>query len=884
MFFRHPKPCRQRHCTEQSAIASQNASNHQSRCRVTNSTLWCFFSALWPILACIVVSSLSTFVCAESPLGRRSSNRQSDLIAALIEAQEFEVAEAICKRNLANLKRGEDSYAEWAIQLSSVLVNAGLATGSLDSPPWNAARNATADALSGYEDQPASPWLRFQELLVSAAENKYRAINVMDRAEDSPLRQQFLEAHLGTTSALRELADEIEEKIPSLSQTGQGNAYASDLQNLLVSIRKSIVESFLLVVDIYPAGSDDAIAAAVAADRNATELLESTTHDSLYRERVVRLLARAHCESQRADEAQRLLEVYVGTARNTDPETLAVWLWSLWMQGETERVAEFFRDYYGSDPSSAPLSSSMDLLRLRTMLDQIPQNAQETQAGEINRIITQWIELIGRRGGPYARRRAETELLRTARAKPTSTNTTLLVAEAGQRIRSNKPEALTEAAELLLQASNLAAAGNEPGKAFQWGAQAAAALNRAGNVGESANVLGNVAIRFATQPNANRYHLEAIRLLASTFEKQATTAEARSSNDSIAAKIEQMLLVHLRQWQQTDSALAARTWLLSIYEAEQRWQDAAQVTLKLPRDSVEWENAIEQSAELWRRAIHESSFIEARREIASWAIESWEPLLDSETSAATQDRSTVVLPEEYQSDLQAQIDLLIVLGLNRQELADHWIAVPSTPKVGDKSPHRFAAELRKLRFDDINADQLALSPPDVTDRGVLIDIAIARLVADGKTQPGKRIQLAKGIQRIFAELPPDTAENRHRDFNKAVARAWNGDWKNAAVEFERVAAGPPKDGTFLEQGASILMDLGNRDAAKRAAELWNRVAAGLKPGESRWYEARLGSAESLSSAGDNEEASKIAKYVLLLHPPSDNALKERFTRLAQPQP
>ncbi len=251
-------------------------------------------------------------------------------------------------------------------------------------------------------------------------------------------------------------------------------------------------------------------------------------------------------------------------------------------------------------------------------------------------------------------------------------------------------------------------------------------MNRAGKVSESANVLGNVAVRFANQPNANRYHLEAIRLLSSTFDKQSTTAEARSSNDSIAAKIEQMLLIHLRQWQQTDSALAARTWLLGIYEAEQRSQDAAQVTLKLPRDSVEWGKAIEQSAELWRQAIHESSFIEARREITLRAIESWEALLDKEPSSAVQDRPNVVLPEEYHSDLQAQIDLLVVLGLNRQELEDRWIAVPSTPKVGDKSPLRFAAELRRLRFDDINADQLALSPPNVIDRAVLIDIAIAR--------------------------------------------------------------------------------------------------------------------------------------------------------------
>ncbi|WP_164104264.1 hypothetical protein [Candidatus Laterigemmans baculatus] len=811
---------------------------------------------------------------APAPTGRSTTDRDADLIAALIAAGQTEAAVEICQRHLAANSPGSAANAVWSIRLSAARVAALQAAGVDDDAAWDAAREPLEAALRGYESEPPAPWLELQRWLVSLARSHQRAMRYLANPTDAAVRDRLLTELRTTVKGLRALESRLAEIIP-LADNGrlETAAPAADLIHLQQTVRRRIVEALLLRADAYPAGSDDALAAATEAEQLAGSLLDAGTGDLESREAAVRTWAETRRRSENPQAAVELLNEWLAEHGSLAPETRAQLVLAELQAGNRERAAELVQAFYGDDPSAAPASTEMDLARLRFLLDgQTDSTADRQQAAA-------WIDQIARRSGAYARRRAETEVLRVVRVRPSEGNATLMAARAGQLLREGGEAATLQAARLLGEAS---AAIEDPADGFRWGLQSAAAFAKLQRHAEASRAFATTALRWPEQPQASAVHFEAARQWSQQIAQTTATPEGTAPEgpvpegtapaDAAAAveRLEAMLVEHLRRWPATPEAEQARQWLLKLYEASQRYDRAARVVLQLPADAVAWPEALAQAGRLWRQALAATESAEARAELAREAL-------------ATLGQ----VPPEQAARAVQEANLIAALTLSREALQTAWQAPPQASTVagdtaGAGAGAAFANDLRRLRLEAIDPRTVALATSNFQDSQTVIELALQRLRDDALENPEDRSRLARGMLRLV-EGSGDKAVTEHPLV--ADALALSGQWQEAAARWERLASDPNRRdkgrrGELLRHGAEVLGSLGDPAAQRRAIEIWNRLAQGLPQGTAPWHEAKLAAARLLEKTGQREEAARLAKFVLLTQPPEDPALRAEYQRLA----
>lgn len=803
-----------------------------------------------PLLRAAIASAVMGAVlaaaapAAESPTGRRTTDRNADLIAALIDQGQYGVAEAICQRHLAVAPGGTPENAAWSIRLSSVRIAGLLAAGVDEDEAWRAAREPLERALSGYESSALAPWLQLQRLLVELARSESRGMRFLANPADTATRDAMLEGLRGAIAGLRELDARLAEMIP-LVNAGRlpEAAAAADLIRLQQTVRHRVVEALLLRGDAYPPGSDDALAAATEAEQAAESLLQSSAADATAREAAVRMRAEARRRSGDPGAAVALLQSFLQENGSVEPATIAELVLAELEQGHREEAAQWLDAFYGERPAAAPRSLEMDLARLRYL-------THDAEAAATRGEIAAWIEQIGHRNGAYARRRAETEMLQVVRVEPSEGNATLMAARAGELLRSGRPQGAAEAAHLLAEAS-LAAERDDPAEAFRLGVQSGAVLVKLGRHAEAARQFAAVATRMADQPHAAAVHFEAARqqakhLAAAPPEQAAAASEA----------VERMLEDQLRRWPESEEAIAARLWLIRIREAAGEFARAAEVALRLPTGAVEWPAAIRQAGRLWRQALAASDDPRQRQETASQALAALARVAQPHAAIAAEERN-----------------LIAAVTLDREPLQANWVQSP--PADDEDALGDFAADLHRVRLGSVDPRGIALSVPDVPDRETIVYLALQRLRDDAAAYPAERERLGRSMLRIIEGAG---SGGPAREFLEAEAMALSGDWRAAAERIERIAEGPPRQPAALRRGAQLLGSLDDPQAKERAIEIWSRLSAGLPKGSDGWHEAKLATIELMAARGDASEAAKLARFVLLTQPPADPTLKAAYQR------
>lgn len=810
----------------------------------------------------LVISS-GSLLAGPAPTGRRTTDRDADLVAALIDAGQTEAAAQICQRHLATTPAGSAENAAWSIRLSAVRVATLQAAGSDDEAAWAGAREPLEQALAGYESEPPAPWIELQRLLVSLARSDQRAMRFLANPADTAIRDALLEEIRATIDGLRALDSRLAEMIP-LSDNGRlaGAAPAQDLIHLQQTVRRRIVEALLLRADAYPAGSDDALAAATEAEQLAGSLLDAGAGDLQSREAAVRTWAETRRRAENPQAAVELLSEWLKARGSAEPETLAQLVLAELHAGNRKRAEARLRAFYGDDPAAAPPSTEMDLARLRYLIDGQTETAEDRQQ------IAEWIEQIERRDGAYARRRAETEMLRVVRVRPSEGNATLMAAQAGQLLRSGGDAATLQAAQLLREAS-LAAGDSAEG--FRWGLQSGAAFVKLERHAEASRVFAETATRSPAQPQASAVHFEAARqwskYIADTIaaaQTQAAQTQAAQTPQSAAnvstgaasiERLESLLVDHLHRWPESPEAVQAREWLLKIYNASQRFDQAARVALQLPANAIQWPAAIAQSGRLWRQALAAAEQAEARLEIGRQAFAAWEDV-----------------PPEHAPLAAKEANLIASLAFSRDTLRSTWKDQPAAESAGD-----FASDLRRVRLEGIDPQTVALETADLPDQQTVIDLGLRRLRDDAEEHPTDRARMARGMLRVV-EGSGEEALSQHPLVPDALALS--GQWQEAAARWERLAAEAPRRPEMLRRGALLLGTLDDPAANRRAIEMWNRLAQGLPQGTAPWHEAKLAAATLLKKIGQGQEAAKVARFVLLTQPPQDEATRASYQRLA----
>jgi hypothetical protein len=615
-------------------------------------------------------------------VGRATNDREADLIDALVRGGRFDDAEAICKSRLQGAVPHSDASAKWTIRHSQILTARQMGSETFEDADVERAQQPTVDLMKAYPGHRRQLFLEAQNL---AVEREAAVHNVL-RAAVSPAtdtaREIAFQRLLRTTTAVLALADRIGDSRSQLESEPAAREFAlvADLVRLQQELQVDAVSMALMQTELFPAGSDDCIAAATKAEQAADEAIAKLPSGTAARREVERLKVEAIFRAGQLGRAEAELGNLLRTFGEPLPPRVAAMQIRIDVANQNMPKAQArLAAFYGDAPKTAPRSIEMDLARL----DFLMRSDQGSEVGA-------WLDVIEQRGGAYARRRAEAISLASLRAtgnspaRPQMVDPSLIAAQGQDWLRRGNPG---RGGDLL---SAAAAAESDPDRAIRHASEAAAALISANRKLDAAQVLTDVSISKPTGANAAAAHLQAAILIS--------TANLPDEAD----RIETLLRANVGEWPASEAAPSAREWLLKLLTSQARHVDAAEVATQIPIEQITREDA-DHAVGLWRIAFRSSPEVEFA-ETTKRFQHAFRPLLERE-------------------DLRASYVTAATLLLDRDSLS----ALPS-----QASEESFVDALRKFRQTAKNSGVLQSPPAD------LVEDVIWRLMRDGRTYPQNR--------------------------------------------------------------------------------------------------------------------------------------------------
>ncbi|WP_153558438.1 tetratricopeptide repeat protein [Roseimaritima sediminicola] len=802
------------------------------------------------LLTLVLVPLGSVAAAAELP-GRRSADWQADLISALVDAEMLDSAETICARRFAATDLSSDAAARWAIRWSSVRAARLRLSTQWTEALAEAARQPIERLLQAYPDHARADWLKVQLGIVQLATVQHAALQLAVTPDEPAIQQRGLQYAADALRRWQAVGDRIDQQTP---------ATRPELRDLLQTIRQQRLQTLLWRGRLFAPESESRIASATEAEREAREVLSQTSPDSSAHQQARRIRAEALIAMGRSEDALQWLSADAAAAAGTAESAalLALRIEALLAAGDLQAADQLLRGYFGADPSAVAAPLELQLVRLDYLLRTKPASTSDDGPADPDLdALADWLDVIERQHGVYARRRAEAKTLRVVRVRGDQGDSRLLAAKAGQELRSGN---LSAAAALLVQAAE---AETEAAAALKYATQAAAVLARIGSSdswSQAADILQRVSQRHPGHAKAPAAHLQAAYLVAQGMQKTASSDDGR---------LRQLLQQTVRTWPDSPQASTAIDWLVRLLEAGR--QHAAAARWRLSGGATASVETIRRAARLWQTALRENAYDAA---LLAEAVRSFR------TAVTQVDEPPVVAAS------QAAAARLITLFADLSTLRN--ASLESVMDTGDPA----IAALYRFRRNGL--DPATLLPgqgelgTDEDGRQNTLD-AVRRLLADGQTEAGQRRRLGQGILRLldaFADSPSDAqspavgqptrlAELRSR------ALVWTGQWQQADALWQRRIAESPDDLQVIRRAAEVLGEAEERAGKSRAIEYWTRIAAGLPQGDPAWHDAKLATIGLHLAMGDRTEAAKIARYVLLTRRPSDPETVARYQRVLE---
>jgi hypothetical protein len=305
------------------------------------------------------------------------------------------------------------------------------------------------------------------------------------------------------------------------------------------------VRMAILQTELYPMGSEEQIASATTAAETAGATLQNLPKESDARRTVglLRVIA-----LRRAGQVSLATEEF-STLRD-DSDLAKATAVDLDLASEKfDSAGDRLFAYFGSEPQNAAASSSLDLMRLQWLI----QTNADLQA------VSQWLESMKRRGGPYSYRRGEAMMLSLMKLKGQSMSAEdplVLAAQGRSLIRKGD---LRKGSQLL---SSAAKATSNAKEALSLAIEASAANMKSSLAPEAINVLLAVSRRFSSESKKEfaDLHYQAIYLSATQSDQ-----------------VEPLLKEHLTLFEESSHTESVRTWLTNLYDQSGRVVEAASV-------------------------------------------------------------------------------------------------------------------------------------------------------------------------------------------------------------------------------------------------------------------------------------------------------------------
>ena len=788
-------------------------------------------SGHWLIVLLVVFTSTVTEISVGradaifwQQVQRDTSDRDADLIRALIDVARYEDALGLCRTQSRGSNPKSDRAAKWAIRQSEVLTIRQMAQDQFGEAELEMVRAPVQNLLNAYPDHQRQLFLKAQ-LLVSQQQAAYHAVL---RAAVSPADDAFREqAARRLLSAMREvlaLVGQVQEAraLLDVDRNAKSLPLISDLLRLEQALRVDAVSLALVQTELFDRGSNDRIASATQAEQAADDAIAQLPVGTQARLEVERLKVEAIFRAEqldRADAAFRELARRYGEPLPPKLRSLQIHLHLA--QDRLADAEEVLSQYFGDSAATAPRSQEMDLARLEFLL-----------LGNQNEGVGKWLDAIQERGGAYARRRAEAVSLARLRSRNDgdrgpSMDPSLIAAQGQDWLRRGEPG---RAGELL---SAAAAAERDPDQAISRAAEAAAAFLSAGRPLDAASILADISLAKPTGTNAAATHLQAAFLIS----------QSPSLTPDLVSQLELMLRTNLNRWPQGKSAAATRDWLQNILTSQRRYLEAAKVASQFELAEAN-ERLAQLMADAWILALEHTSedASDEQYDLIREFQSSFEPLLRSEP-----------ILDQYR--------FLSALFLDRAVLADLV-----EPGPDETVMDRFVNSLIDHRR---NGTTLKEPPPKEVERWLE-----QRLMADGRSFPGMR----KAIVSTLTQWANDSEVSLLR----AERLLWDRKVDGAIAVLKELRSNAENSAAATREAATLLGLSDDPKARAEAIRLWDELSSGLKQGSGDWHEAKLAAIRLLQQSGETAEAYRRAKFILLTQPLTSQELQNQYRAIPKP--
>lgn len=752
-----------------------------------------------------LLGQVNSIAADSPPVGRTSNHRDHDVLDALIGRQRFDDAKQLCQWNLDRYQPTEDAYAAWAIATARVRITAQVSLGKFEPSDVDAAVRVVRELIVRYPDH-SRRWFLDQaivhtEVVATQAQVAQTALALHDAGKVERTMKRLTRVS-GELVQLAALVKGATTQIDVLRDPAN-EAKINDLRRLEQELRVASVSTAILQTELFSRGSDDYVSAAAKAEAIANETLLNLPASSQAALETKRMRIESILRRGDAKQAKQELRTLLNQLEKSwTPDLVALIVRVALAAGDNEAATKQIENYFDASSDSAIKSSgsvAMDLARLEWLL----KNNQVNQAAD-------WIDVIEKANGAYARRRAEAIALELA-PQEAAGQSGLMITRGYELLRRGE----------VLEAANVLAAGSRreinPVKAARHATAAAAAFQSVGRLEEASQVLIATAEKHSSDPDSSNPAMAGVHM-------QGLLLNAKSNDD--VSKIETSLRWHLETWPDDPTAPSIRDWLIQLLIQTDRPIDAAVASSQLS----EWDSASRtRCVDLWRVVFHDLSSPNLN-ERSRTANRAFRENLNSDQAGS---KTIISLYRE-----------VAVRFLQRRELA----SLPSAP--GDEDPW-IAAALKARENPDSSVD---LSP-----EGVLADDLIWRWLQDGEQEPPLRTSIARRINAFSSEsLSP---------LDEARLMLWQGQIDGAIDLLERWLS-QTKDRATLAQAASMLGEFAKDSnlAATKATQWWDKLAAGSPKNSGPWHQAKLSAIKLLSQSGQASEADKRARYILLTSP------------------
>jgi len=796
-----------------------------------------FMIAFGVCLAWIDARSLQHFAVGATieKVGRKTQDRDEDLIQALLDRGRFDDALDLCRLRSTDLALQSDAAAKWQVRESKVLTARQMGCDTFNTEELAETQRPVSDLLRSYPDHARVLFLKSELLNCEKAAALHSVLRAVVSPRNEELQELATRRLLTAMDRVTRLAEEVQEKRSALesARTATSRGMIADLSRLGQQLQVDAVSLALVQTDLFARGSADCIAAATKAEQVADEAITRLPAGTIARKEVARLRVEAVFRAAQFERCDALLnELTLQFNDALPPKLQALKVRLCIAQGQMDQAGKLLTDFFGDVPETAPNALEMDLARLEFLL--------VTNAG---RRVGDWLDAIQSRGGAYARRRADAvslSHLKSTGQSPAMVDPSLIAAQGQRWLRQNKPG---RAGDLLAAA---AAAESDPDRAMTRVAEAAAALLAAKRMDDAIELLQDVSLAKPGAEKSPATHLQAAILIAKLDLADPATVK----------RLEEVLRVNLKRWPESSNSASIRTWLGRILTSQARDLEAAAVLSNVKPDSIDSQLA-QVIADAWllvlQTAVAGSAGQPAGNEVTDSKTLNWRE--------ATQGFQASMSKLIGNDTMRGHYRLLSALYLDRSALGDL-----KSSGSGRLSEDVFIDSLIAFRQ---NGQLPTESPP-----ADLLAQVERRLMADARVDPELREKTVAVLTKWVGAAPVS--------MDSAERCLWKGDAEKA-IEVLRGVRQKSKDSLqSLQRAAAMLGSTNNKQAQQAGVGLWDELASGFQQGSTAWHEAKLSAISLLQRIGDRQEAYRRAKFVLLTQVSMSDDVRRRYQSVEKP--